>query len=185
MIMRFKSSHHHQTANKCEPEALADLASLSPSSSSSSGSSHLSQHSPLKHTCYHLGCFKCLVCERHLQKGEEFVMRHEGIYCKQDFDAANSISNTYTMPNLVNRLTSKPRPAQTNFTGSSADHMGSAGSVYSRSPASSTSSISSIYSNNNNTSLSGNQLSGMLNCQLMKTCIFMYLPRATFLIRFY
>lgn len=35
---------------------------------------------------YHLNCFKCLVCDKHLQKGEEYVLRQEGIYCKMDFE---------------------------------------------------------------------------------------------------
>ncbi|CAF1045434.1 unnamed protein product [Brachionus calyciflorus] len=41
---------------------------------------------------YHLNCFKCLVCEKHLQKGEEYIMRPEGIYCKLDFER-NGLKN--------------------------------------------------------------------------------------------
>lgn len=35
---------------------------------------------------YHLNCFKCIACDRTMQKGDEFVLRPEGIYCKFDFD---------------------------------------------------------------------------------------------------
>lgn len=35
---------------------------------------------------YHLNCFKCISCDRIMQKGDEFVLRPEGIYCKFDFD---------------------------------------------------------------------------------------------------
>lgn len=106
---------------------------------------------PFKYTYYHTHCFKCLVCERHLHKGDEFVMRQEGIYCKNDFDLA--MSNSMMMPNLVNRLNSKPSSRQAiNSFNNGTDYMGS---VYSRSPASSTSSISS-YNNNNSSQLNTN-----------------------------
>lgn len=35
---------------------------------------------------YHPECFKCLACQRAMLKGDEFVLRAEGIYCKMDFD---------------------------------------------------------------------------------------------------
>lgn len=35
---------------------------------------------------YHFNCFKCLICDKQLQKGEEYIMRSEGIYCKMDFE---------------------------------------------------------------------------------------------------
>ena len=98
---------------------------------------------------YHLNCFKCLVCERQLQKGDEFVLRNESIYCKQDIDSAvvrykfqrNKSSNDYLIAHL--------------------------NSSYSRSPASSTSSVSSVYSSLSNSSStvephSNNEINGLL-----------------------
>ena len=82
MIMRFKINHNKENDS--------DIVSLSPCSTQSSNTSSCS-----KFINYHLNCFKCIVCERLLQKGDEFVMRNEGIYCKQDYDASNiSFSNT-------------------------------------------------------------------------------------------
>jgi hypothetical protein len=43
---------------------------------------------------YHINCFKCLICEKILQKGDEFVLRNEGIYCKNDFNLISIKSNT-------------------------------------------------------------------------------------------
>lgn len=61
--------------------------------SSSLSCSTASANSSSRFINYHLNCFKCLVCERLLQKGDEFVMRNEGIYCKHDYDASN-MTNT-------------------------------------------------------------------------------------------
>lgn len=54
---------------------------------------------------YHLNCFKCLTCERQLQKGDEFVLKNEGIYCKHDFEQQSHAAQHST---LINRLNSKP-----------------------------------------------------------------------------
>ncbi len=61
---------------------------------------------------YHLNCFKCIVCERLLQKGDEFVLKNEGIYCKHDYEystlavAAGVPASSHST--LINRLNSKP-----------------------------------------------------------------------------
>ncbi|XP_048351778.1 LIM homeobox transcription factor 1-alpha isoform X1 [Sphaerodactylus townsendi] len=35
---------------------------------------------------YHVGCFCCCVCERQLQKGDEFVLKEGQLLCKSDFE---------------------------------------------------------------------------------------------------
>ncbi|XP_063796117.1 LIM homeobox transcription factor 1-alpha [Pseudophryne corroboree] len=35
---------------------------------------------------YHLGCFCCCVCERQLQKGDEFVLKDGQLLCKGDYE---------------------------------------------------------------------------------------------------
>ena len=35
---------------------------------------------------FHLNCFKCSCCDRHLQKGDEYLIKDEKIYCKYDYE---------------------------------------------------------------------------------------------------
>ncbi|KAF3823089.1 hypothetical protein GH733_010525 [Mirounga leonina] len=35
---------------------------------------------------YHLSCFCCCVCERQLQKGDEFVLKEGQLLCKGDYE---------------------------------------------------------------------------------------------------
>lgn len=42
---------------------------------------------------YHFNCFKCLICDKQMQKGEEYVLRNEGIYCKFDFEKCKQKTN--------------------------------------------------------------------------------------------
>uniref|UniRef100_A0A7M4EBB3 LIM homeobox transcription factor 1 alpha n=1 Tax=Crocodylus porosus TaxID=8502 RepID=A0A7M4EBB3_CROPO len=35
---------------------------------------------------YHLSCFCCCVCERQLQKGDEFVLKEGQLLCKSDYE---------------------------------------------------------------------------------------------------
>lgn len=35
---------------------------------------------------YHLSCFCCCVCERQLQKGDEFVLKDGQLLCKSDYE---------------------------------------------------------------------------------------------------
>ncbi|XP_011380806.1 LIM homeobox transcription factor 1-alpha [Pteropus vampyrus] len=37
-------------------------------------------------TVYHLGCFCCCVCERQLQKGDEFVLKDGQLLCRGDYE---------------------------------------------------------------------------------------------------
>ncbi|XP_033007236.1 LIM homeobox transcription factor 1-alpha [Lacerta agilis] len=35
---------------------------------------------------YHVGCFCCCVCEKQLQKGDEFVLKEDQLLCKSDYE---------------------------------------------------------------------------------------------------
>nr|XP_032832429.1 LIM homeobox transcription factor 1-beta [Petromyzon marinus] len=35
---------------------------------------------------YHLGCFCCCVCDRRLQKGDEFVLKEGQLFCRSDYE---------------------------------------------------------------------------------------------------
>ena len=35
---------------------------------------------------YHLGCFRCGVCQRRLCKGDQFVVRQGRLLCKHDYE---------------------------------------------------------------------------------------------------
>ncbi len=34
---------------------------------------------------YHLKCFTCVVCDEELKKGDEFVLKENQLYCKEDY----------------------------------------------------------------------------------------------------
>ncbi|XP_018012456.2 insulin gene enhancer protein ISL-1 [Hyalella azteca] len=63
---------------------------------------------------YHLDCFRCVACGKQLLPGDEFALRDDGLYCKQDFDAiekkANAENNNTTNinHNEVKATESKP-----------------------------------------------------------------------------
>ena len=61
---------------------------------------------------YHLNCFKCIACERHLQKGDEFVLKSEGIFCKHDYEHSFQASHS-TLLNRLNSTTSSLKPYST------------------------------------------------------------------------
>ena len=35
---------------------------------------------------YHIDCFRCTACERHLIPGDEFALRDDGLFCKADHE---------------------------------------------------------------------------------------------------
>lgn len=37
-------------------------------------------------TVYHVGCFCCCICEKQLQKGDEFVLKEGQLLCKSDYE---------------------------------------------------------------------------------------------------
>jgi hypothetical protein len=66
---------------------------------------------------YHLNCFKCIICDSLLQKGDEFVLKNEGIYCKNHCDFHTNATSQHST--LINRLNSKTYPYNNNNTNSS------------------------------------------------------------------
>ncbi|KAK0146474.1 LIM homeobox transcription factor 1-beta [Merluccius polli] len=43
---------------------------------------------------YHLGCFRCCVCERQLCKGDRFVVRQGRLLCQQDYEKEQDLHDT-------------------------------------------------------------------------------------------
>ncbi len=44
-----------------------------------------------KNRIYHQDCFRCATCDKRLVPGDEFSLRHEEIYCREDsFDVGGS-----------------------------------------------------------------------------------------------
>ena len=37
-----------------------------------------------KNKIFHLDCFRCIACEKQLIPGDEFALRREGLFCKED-----------------------------------------------------------------------------------------------------
>jgi hypothetical protein len=41
-----------------------------------------------KNKIFHLDCFRCAACEKQLVPGEEFALKYDGIFCKDDSKGA-------------------------------------------------------------------------------------------------
>lgn len=39
-----------------------------------------------KSKIYHIECFRCTACERQLIPGDEFALREDGLFCKEDHE---------------------------------------------------------------------------------------------------
>lgn len=39
---------------------------------------------------YHKECFRCSACMRKLETGDQFALRHDGLFCRQDHDMLES-----------------------------------------------------------------------------------------------
>lgn len=43
---------------------------------------------------YHIECFRCTACQRQLVPGDEFALRDDGLYCKDDHEVNTNIVNS-------------------------------------------------------------------------------------------
>ena len=53
-----------------------------------------------KNKIFHLECFRCVACEKQLVPGDEFALRDDGLFCRedhQDSDRKDSIENNNTI----------------------------------------------------------------------------------------
>ena len=53
-----------------------------------------------KNKIFHLECFRCVACEKQLVPGDEFALRDDGLFCRedhQDIDRKDSIENNNTI----------------------------------------------------------------------------------------
>ena len=47
-----------------------------------------------KNKIYHLDCFRCVACDKKLVPGDEFALRHDGLFCKDDHQVDLAVSAT-------------------------------------------------------------------------------------------
>ena len=56
-----------------------------------------------KNKIFHLECFRCVACEKHLVPGDEFALRDDGLFCREDHQESDhhhrkeSIENNNTI----------------------------------------------------------------------------------------
>ena len=56
-----------------------------------------------KNKIYHIECFRCTACQRQLVPGDEFALRDDGLFCKDDHEVTN---NNNTSSNGSSSVTS-------------------------------------------------------------------------------
>jgi hypothetical protein len=125
-----------------------------------------------RHIYYHLHCFKCVVCDKLLQKGDEFVMHGEGIFCKNDIGFING-GQPYQQPLKQKIKSSKSNGSNSSYTSNSSsssngpcdypNNMNSSSTngsslLFSSSPSSSSSSVSSVSSLSSLSNYSSNMM---------------------------
>ncbi|XP_018907775.2 insulin gene enhancer protein ISL-1 isoform X1 [Bemisia tabaci] len=55
-----------------------------------------------KSKIYHIDCFRCSACERHLTPGDEFALREDGLFCKEDHEVLEKATNGENNNNSTN-----------------------------------------------------------------------------------
>jgi hypothetical protein len=127
---------------------------------------------------YHLNCFKCVACEKILQKGDEFALRGDGIYCKNDLAFTSQQQQQQLLPanaRVKNGTKSNGSSNSSYNPGEFANSNTNGSLMFSSSPSSSSSSVSSVSSissmSNYSTSLlplgAGNSISGLDSSHLI------------------
>lgn len=51
---------------------------------------------------YHIECFRCSACERQLIPGDEFALREDGLFCKEDHEVLEKATNGENNNNNAN-----------------------------------------------------------------------------------
>lgn len=63
---------------------------------------------------YHIDCFRCFACNKHLAPGDEYSLREDDLFCKTDTNAAdkqfisNSNSTSSNTANTCQNITNMP-----------------------------------------------------------------------------
>lgn len=48
----------------------------------------------VRNRIYHIDCFHCVVCTRQLMPGDEFALREDGLFCKNDHETLEKTTLT-------------------------------------------------------------------------------------------
>lgn len=56
---------------------------------------------------YHIDCFRCVACSRQLVPGDEFALREDGLFCKEDHEIVEKATATAQATHA--RVNSNPR----------------------------------------------------------------------------
>ena len=47
-----------------------------------------------KNQIYHIDCFRCVACSRQLVRGDEYALREDGLFCKEDHEIVEKATAT-------------------------------------------------------------------------------------------
>ncbi len=50
-----------------------------------------------KNKIFHLDCFRCVACEKQLVPGDEFALRDDGLFCREDHQESDVSSMNVSM----------------------------------------------------------------------------------------
>lgn len=59
---------------------------------------------------YHIDCFRCVACSRQLVPGDEFALREDGLFCKEDHEIVEKATATAQATHA--RTNNSPRTSQ-------------------------------------------------------------------------
>lgn len=52
-----------------------------------------------KNKIFHLECFRCVACEKQLVPGDEFALRDDGLFCREDHQENDPRANKDSIEN--------------------------------------------------------------------------------------
>ena len=55
-----------------------------------------------KNKIFHMNCFRCAACEKQLVPGDEFALKHDELFCKEDSGSAATLMKSGVKEGLEN-----------------------------------------------------------------------------------
>jgi len=75
---------------------------------------------------YHMACFRCIACKKHLVPGDEFALREDGLFCRDDHEVLEKAVNG------ENNMTTPPAVTPIHHEASNSGQHSSLSSIFSR-----------------------------------------------------